>query len=279
MTDAVSLGILLCVIWITYAGFSLMTSGGNPESISQGKVRIMNALIGIVVILCAWLVVDFVMKTVYNPSTAFQGDYFGPWNDILAPGADSYCITPTTPTAITDGAIGILTGVTPGTSSGVGGGTCTVQESGGCAVSNLASFGAAAQQASQICNAESAGIAGRVSGTDKLGDGTPYSFGLFQVNITANPVGGLNCPNAFSKKSCTVKSCGAGTGVHVINANLYNQCAAAAKSISANVAAAVSIYQKAGNSWKPWGTHTKCGLALRALPNLAILYTCEDTQT
>ncbi len=274
---AVYVGVTLCVVWIAVAGFTLLTSGDNPEARSLGKTRALNAVIGIAVILCSWLIIDFVMKTVYEPSKAFEGGSFGPWNTILAPTGDDYCIKVTTPNALFTGTVNIISG--GGTSAAVGGGTCTVQESGGCAVSNLQSFGAAAQQASQICHAESAGIVSRVSSTDRLGDGTPYSFGLFQINITANPVAGLNCPDAFSKKSCTLRSCGPGTGAHVVNARLYNECAAAAKNLNSNIAAAVSIYQKAGNSWRPWGTHTKCGLSLGSVRGLASAARCLFSST
>jgi hypothetical protein len=96
---------------------------------------------------------------------------------------------------------------------------------------------------------------------DKLGDGTPYSFGLFQINITAHKIGSLNCPAAFSKQNCTVSSCGKGTGVMVTNAALYNRCRAAAIAPATNIATAHQIYLDASARWSPWGAAKACGLA------------------
>jgi hypothetical protein len=275
-------GVLICVLFIAYGGFSLIVSGGNPEGLSTAKTRITNAIIGIVVILCAWLTVDFVMKVLYNPNTVFDGQNFGPWNALVAPSvtSDDLCLNPTDPIPLTTGSVAIIRG-SGGQSGGAGvvvpygGGTCVAHSSGACAASNMSAFGGAASQASQICQAESTGRANAISTTDRLGDGTPYSFGLFQINITAHSVGGLPCPNAFSKKSCTVKSCGPGTGARVVNADLYNKCAMAAKNIQNNVSVAAKIYRDAGNRWRPWGTARKCGLALGIYPQLSSLQNCK----
>lgn len=250
---AVSLGVILCVLWIAYAGFSLMASGGSPEARSQGKARIMNAIVGILVILSAWLVVDFVMKTLYNPQTTLDGGVFGPWNSILADNGGNYCIQPHTPVAITAGSLlSNLQTVAPGTSSG--GGVCAVQSSGPCAASNLGAFGAAASQASQICSAESA------NGTQLKGDyttqGFPVSFGLFQINITAHSVGGLNCPSAFDSVYT-----GSHHNVNILNGQVYNACTSVALNPSDNIETALSIYTKDGDSWREWSSHTKCGLS------------------
>jgi hypothetical protein len=58
------IGVLLVVfsIIVAVAGFGLATSGGNPEAKSAAKSKIMNALIGLVIVLAAWLLVDTVMK-------------------------------------------------------------------------------------------------------------------------------------------------------------------------------------------------------------------------
>src|SRR4051812_30063037 len=40
---AIELGVLLCIVWIAYGGFSLMISGGSAEARSQAKTRLLNA--------------------------------------------------------------------------------------------------------------------------------------------------------------------------------------------------------------------------------------------
>jgi hypothetical protein len=119
---AVSLGIVFCVFWIAYAGFSMMVSGGVAEARSLGKTRLLNAVVGICVILASWLVVDFVMKAVYDPTAAFDASVIGPWNSILASVKDDKCIVVTTPTGLTGGWTDILGGVPDGTSNPGGGG-------------------------------------------------------------------------------------------------------------------------------------------------------------
>lgn len=136
---AVGFGIILCVMWIAYAGFSLMISGGNSEALSQAKTRLLNAGVGLIVILAAWLVVDFVLKVVYDPSVAFEGTAFGGWNAILAPTRESRCIQATTPTPLLSGSIEIdqrpSGPSTPGAPVDVGQVTTA---SGNCSPQNLA---------------------------------------------------------------------------------------------------------------------------------------------
>lgn len=69
-----------------------MLSATNPESRSQANKMLINAVVGICIVLSAWLIVDFVMKTLY-------GGQFGPWNSILISGSGDSCIEakPTSP--------------------------------------------------------------------------------------------------------------------------------------------------------------------------------------
>jgi hypothetical protein len=267
---AVILGVIMCVMWIAYAGFTLMISGGNPKARSQGKTRIANSIIGIAVILCSWIIVDFVMKTLYDPATTFESGTFGPWNNILAPAKGSECIKQKTPNALSD-VIVPLTTLTPGTSvsSGGGGGTCTAPANGPCSVAQLSQtcFGSNAGVAAGFCNKESGGVPANSSRTDILADGNPYSFGLFQTNLTNSfdsvTVNGKKCSAAFSGP------CQAQNGVNhvtqsgsnighcdqrVTDQALYNACVTQARSASAGIQAACSL-SKNGSSWSHWSTH------------------------
>ena len=259
MNAAVSFGVIICVVVITFAGILLILTPTNPESHSQAKKILTNAAIGFLIILSAWLIVDFVMKILYNQN--LEG--WGPWNTILHGG--NVCVKEMDTKPLFDRAITNIPGQTTGGGSGggsVGGGNCLVQNSGACAVSNFSVFGTAAQTASRVCFGESGGNASLPSTVDKLGDGTPYSFGLFQINISAHRLNGLDCPSAFSKQSCTVSSCGPGTGVVVRNPALYNQCRAAALNPRINIAKAHEIYLDAHARWsRDWGAAKKCGIA------------------
>lgn len=53
---------VLFAVLVAYAGFGLVTSGGNHHALDEAKSRFMNAFIGMIVILSAWLIVDTIMR-------------------------------------------------------------------------------------------------------------------------------------------------------------------------------------------------------------------------
>ncbi len=103
---AVTVAIILFTIYLLIAGLSFLTSGGSPESISKARTRLTNVIIGLAVLLLSWLIVDYVMKTVYDEGS------FGPWNSIISGKADQSdrCIVAKAPTSLAEGTIDILLG-------------------------------------------------------------------------------------------------------------------------------------------------------------------------
>lgn len=261
----IGVAIVFCVIIMAWAGILFMTTPTNPEARSKANHMLINAAIGLMIVLSAWLMVDFVMKILYNPNNAG----WGPWNTILGDSAGTVCIEATETQKLFTGSLkeAVLPSAfqtsgadtVPGTYTP--GGKCTVQTSGACAPSNLSVFGSAANEASQVCFGESSGWATAVSSTDKLADGTPYSIGLFQINLSSHNFGSLNCPTAFTKQNCTPASCGKGSGVKVQDVALYNKCVAAAKNAATNIAKAHEIYLQEHASWRKWGAAKECSLA------------------
>lgn len=67
--------ILIAVLLIAYAGFMLVFSRGDTSAISKGKSMLINTIIGIVIMLMAWTIVDTFMKLV-------MGGDFGVWNEV-----------------------------------------------------------------------------------------------------------------------------------------------------------------------------------------------------
>lgn len=57
---------LLLVIIIIYAGFTWMLSMGNEEKTAQAKRTLINAIIGIVLILLSYAIVNFVISGITN---------------------------------------------------------------------------------------------------------------------------------------------------------------------------------------------------------------------
>lgn len=80
--------LFLMPIMIAYAGFLMVV---NPTSIGDvGKARkiITNTVIGIVVALAAWLIVDAVMAVLYNPEAAG-----GTWYELVTGKSDDMCLS------------------------------------------------------------------------------------------------------------------------------------------------------------------------------------------
>lgn len=64
----VALGVLgtIAVVLIVYAGFLWMTAGGNDDQAGKAKNIIFAAIIGLVIILSAYAISTFVVKSIYE---------------------------------------------------------------------------------------------------------------------------------------------------------------------------------------------------------------------
>jgi hypothetical protein len=85
----------VCAVVIAVAGLKMATAGGDAGAVSSAKEMIKNAIVGFIILLAAWLIVDTVMRV-------FVGDQipnFGPWNEIQCVAPDQVYpeVTPTTP--------------------------------------------------------------------------------------------------------------------------------------------------------------------------------------
>ena len=55
------IGVPIVTLSFAYAGFVMVTSGGNPSKKDEAKSMIGNAVVGLIVLLGAWLVVRTVL--------------------------------------------------------------------------------------------------------------------------------------------------------------------------------------------------------------------------
>jgi hypothetical protein len=88
MSFLVSFATIIITFFIALAGFTYMTSGGNAEKRQLANKRLTNAVIGLLIVPCAYLLVDSIMKVIYNPNAAG----FGPWNSILGSNPGQQCL-------------------------------------------------------------------------------------------------------------------------------------------------------------------------------------------
>lgn len=73
--DLFKVAILVSTVMIIYGAVRLMTSGGSEKSVSEGKDAIKNAVIGLVIALAAWIIINTLLHILTgNPNL--------PWNKI-----------------------------------------------------------------------------------------------------------------------------------------------------------------------------------------------------
>lgn len=65
----------LAIIAITVGGILMLISAGNPNLMSLGKKIFYVAIIGLVLVLCSWLIIDFILG-------ALGYKYKGSWSSI-----------------------------------------------------------------------------------------------------------------------------------------------------------------------------------------------------
>lgn len=77
------IGVLFVVFAIVAAmgGIGLVTSGGNPEAKNSAKSKLVNALVGLVIVFGAWILVDTIMRGLLVSGTDEITGY-GPWSQI-----------------------------------------------------------------------------------------------------------------------------------------------------------------------------------------------------
>jgi hypothetical protein len=230
---------IAALLMITIGGFMYMTSAGNTSKAGTAKGIITDAIYGLIVALFAWLLLNVINPDLTNinismtalPSTVVSSSPVSPGSTVPKSSTVSGVIS-----------------------------TCVEPTSGSCSVNQLTSYstcwGSNVNKASAICNGESANGKLLTSTVDRcLPSGSPVSFGLFQINITANKLvtssGTLDCPSAFSavytskNHTCTIK-----------DQTLYDKCRTAALDPKTNIDNACAIYSSGG--WNRWGFNSKC---------------------
>ncbi len=63
------LGIVL-LFYFLYGGFKWMTAGGSEDGVSEAKTMIRNAVIGLVIVMAAYALTDFVLRQLVTVTSA-----------------------------------------------------------------------------------------------------------------------------------------------------------------------------------------------------------------
>lgn len=108
----------ICALVIVVAGFKMVTAGGDTGQVSEARSMITNTIVGFIILLAAWLIVDTVLKVFVSGSATGTGAAeipgFGPWNRIQ-------CVPPPPPPPTGGGTTGTATTTTATTTTT---GTC-----------------------------------------------------------------------------------------------------------------------------------------------------------
>lgn len=76
LNAGIYIAIILSAFMFAWAGWRAMTSGGNTEQYAQAKKIFGNVLIGLIIILVGWIVIDTLMRTFVGVNPGL------PWNKI-----------------------------------------------------------------------------------------------------------------------------------------------------------------------------------------------------
>lgn len=246
---------VLGAIIMVYAGFLLVSSRGNASQMERAKQMFTNILIGMVIMLSAFLVVNTVMSMLVGSNESLVN-----WNNIdcgYARDAGSANVTfnpienSDAELSLTRQYVVVMSSFSSATLSSA---------AGACTDGTIARiWGNLAPQASCIIREESACGSLPVSRSDIGADGNPFSFGAMQINTTVHVIRGcghlgipnLNCLDAWS---------GTDYSARVSNPALYQQCRNALMNNECNMINGRRIFNEAGNSWRPWSTAAACGL-------------------
>lgn len=78
-----TISIMASVIALVFAigGMQMVMSGGSTEGVSKAKSKMTNSIIGFIILLSAWLVIDTIMKLIVNTNSGATSR-LGTWNQI-----------------------------------------------------------------------------------------------------------------------------------------------------------------------------------------------------
>jgi hypothetical protein len=276
-------GTIAATLIVIYAGFRLVTSAGDVGAKTKAKTLLTNVLIGYVLLLSAFLIVNTLMSLLvpsgsgllnWNQIQCFNQADFGAFDESARTRAIAGDDNVMRLSQTWNNQYGTSLGITTGNLSGggqFGGGTCTVPASGNCSPSSLSCFGARANDAAQVCSVESGGNALSVSGTDLCRDRRSFSGGLMQINILANNRYFNNCSPDFFEKTgsgaqgnclqwvensggvryCQIRDC------RITNVPKYEACMAQTLDPRRNIQISCDLFRASGNDFDPWITSAR----------------------
>ncbi len=262
--------VLVAPLMISWAGFLLVVNPFNSGAKEQAKKILTNTIVGIVIALAGWMIVNALMVVLYNPDTPIKGGKIGAWSQLITSGGADFCLKQAgaphqvgIPTQIPSTVVGVAT-VLNAPPVGKAGTSCDpVVVKAAAAAGGYTLTDTQANTFACIAAPESSCSPG---GEPKLNfrwnKGTPgkpgsTAAGAFQVllgmngNCYENSVcrsaagvsGSLNCSSGFSNGNPKTDSAGA---------VVVQRCVTAASNLNCSTSAAACLLKQSGGSFKDW---------------------------
>jgi hypothetical protein len=231
-------GVLAAVAFIAYAGFLLITNPANPGNVTKGRTIMIDAVIGLVIVLAAWLIVNTLFTVLTNGTLTSYTDVFGTTSNNCLPTAKDQ-----------QGTQGQTSGLSPssGTVSGPiqnGPGACnSVNVQQGAAAGGYTLSSAQAQTLACIAQYESS------CGTKNLnyawGNGSSAA-GAFQVTMQSNSscYDNVACETAVGQTTPLNCASGFSGGNPIPGSPVVQKCTQAAANLNCSASAAACLLQK-----------------------------------
>jgi hypothetical protein len=238
-----------------FAGGLLVTSGGSLERVAKARNIFGRTFFGFTIALVAFLGIETFVNSLAQGKVTFKS----------APCVNNRIVEGT---GLRFGGTNAVGAIDTATELGTFTGETAALGGGPCEVSKLQAAGVAqATRMSCICAMESGSQPGQESGTDRLKNdpqNRPFSFGLFQINITANYLTDcatkqkVDCPAAFNQGKTSYEAT-------VKDEALYKRCVEIAKDAVCNIENARRLAQDTPQGLGHWGN--KRNAAACGIPN------------
>jgi hypothetical protein len=97
VNNLISFGLTLVLVFITplmiaYSGFLMVVNQGNSAGLEKAKSVLTNTVVGIVVALASWMIVDAIMAVLYNSGARSGGTTLTTWTSLITSNGNDFCI-------------------------------------------------------------------------------------------------------------------------------------------------------------------------------------------
>ncbi len=84
--------VLVAPLMISWAGFLLVVNPFNSGAKEQAKKILTNTIVGIVIALAGWMIVNALMVVLYNPNASSGGTRLAAWSQLITSGGAGFCL-------------------------------------------------------------------------------------------------------------------------------------------------------------------------------------------